>query len=187
MLKIIVKAVSAAVGAAHEGGRGAGNGGGRVLKEKAYQEVGKLTRGQEQWAERAYDFKIATSTMSTEVKRVKETIETKDEKMNVKKIWDADAGKVAAVGLEQRGAELFQILVLKTDNEAKLLVKSVGEDGFRAWQMPFKHYHRKTFAKAIKDHREVMHSKPLRTMLEVVGGVVEWEDKVRRLEKTYGC
>ena len=43
LLEIIVKAVSAAVGAAHEGGRGAGGECGRVLKEKAYQEVGKLT------------------------------------------------------------------------------------------------------------------------------------------------
>ena len=151
LLEIIVKAVSAAVGAAHEGGRGAENGGGRVLKAKAYQEVGKLTRGQEQWAEWAYDFKIATGTMSTEVKRVMETIETKDEEMDVKKIWDADPGKAAAVGLEQRGAELFQILVLKTDNEAKLLVKSVqGEDGFRTWQMLFKHYHRKRLRRPTK-------------------------------------
>ena len=79
LLDIIVKAVAAAVGTAHEGGRGTGGGCGRVLKEKAYQEVGKLTRGQEQWAEWAYDFKIATGTMSKEVKRVMETIETRDE------------------------------------------------------------------------------------------------------------
>ena len=59
LLDIIVKAVATAVGPALERGRGIGGGGGRVLKEKTYQEVGKLTRGQEQWAEWAYDFKIA--------------------------------------------------------------------------------------------------------------------------------
>ena len=47
--------------------------------------------------------------MSTEVKRMMESIETRDEEMDVKKIWEEDPGKAAAVGLEQRGAELFQI------------------------------------------------------------------------------
>ncbi len=38
------------------------------------------------------------------------------------------------INLTLRSAELFQILVLKTDGEAKLLVTSVpDEDGVRAW------------------------------------------------------
>ena len=89
--------------------------------------------------------------------------------------------------MKQRSVELFQILVLKTDVEARLLVKSVqGEDGIRAWQMLHRHYHRKTFAKAIRDHREVLYPRCLKGLTGVVVGVMEWEEKVNRTEKTYG-
>ncbi len=67
-----------------------------------------------------------------------------------------DPERAERINLTMRSAELFQVLVLKTEGEAKLLVKSVrGEDGIRAWQMLHRHYHRKTFAKSMRDHREI--------------------------------
>ena len=68
------------------------------------------------------------------------------------------------------------MLVLKTDGEAKLMVKSVlGSDGIRAWQKLHKDYHRRTFAKAVRDHREILYPKALRRMDEVMIGVMERE------------
>ena len=47
-----------------------------------------------------------------------------------------DPDRAERINLTLRSAELFQILVLKTDGEAKLVVKSVpDEDGIRAWQV----------------------------------------------------
>jgi ubiquitin len=67
-----------------------------------------------------------------------------------------------------------------------LLVKSgTEEDGIKAWQKLYRHYHRKTFARAIRDHREILYPRPLRYMSEVPTAVMEWEDKLTKVEKEY--
>ena len=45
---------------------------------------------------------------------------------------------------------------------------------------------RNTFAKAIRDHSEVVYPRPLRDLHEVVNGVMEWEERVTSMEATYG-
>ena len=60
-----------------------------------------------------------------------------------------------------------------------------GQDGIRAWQKLHNHYHRRTFAKSIRDHREILYPKPLKHMGEVVVKVTEREDKVTKVEKAY--
>ena len=78
LMQLIARAVATAVGASQAamaaaipvgkggggGGGGGGHQGGRLLKEKGFSEVGKLTRGQDQWTEWSYDFKIAMASMS---------------------------------------------------------------------------------------------------------------------------
>ena len=167
MLELITRVVAAAVTATQqanaaaavpvpgEGGRGGGGGGqhSRVLREKGFADVSKLSRGQEQWADWSYDFRIAMATMSPEMRRLLEAIQDYPEDMDHEATSRLDPEQAERMNLPLRAAELFQILVLKTDGEAKLLVKSVPrEDGIRAWQVLHKHYHRKTFAKAIRDH-----------------------------------
>ena len=66
------------------------------------------------------------------------------------------------------------------------MVKTVeGQHGIRAWQKLHKHYHRRTFAKRIRDHREILYPRPLKHMGEVVVAVTEWEDKVTKVDKAY--
>ena len=78
-------------------------------------------------------------------------------RLDLEKTIKLDPTMTEKIDLKKRSAELSQFLVLKTDSEAKLLVKSVpGEDGIRAWQMLHKHYQRKTVQKAIPDHRDVL-------------------------------
>ena len=183
----IIELIARAIGAAMAGfsdGRGEGSRG-RVLREKSYSEVAKLSNG-DQWEDWAFDFKIATGTISPEMKRCLEVIEAMPEDMNIEAVTALDPERAAKIGLQQRAAELFQILVLKSEGEAKLLTKAVsGEDGLKAWQMLYRHYHRKTFAKSIRDHRDVLYPKMLKSMKEVVTGVMEWEDRMAKLEKTY--
>ncbi len=179
-LELISRAVSAAVaaaipvvgggGAGHGAGHG-GHGGGRVLKDKGYNEVPTLSRGQDQWEEWSYVFKVATGTMSPEVKKTIEVVETYPEELDLGGVVALDPDRAVKIGLPQRSAELFQVLILKTDGEAKLLVKSVPEeDGMRAWQLLHRHYHRKTFAKAVRDHREALYPRHLKDLTEVVTG-----------------
>ena len=126
--------------------------------------------------------------MSIETKWFLEMVETHAQELGWKDVGELDPDKAERIDLAKRSVEIFQILVLKTDAEAKLLVKSVqGEDGLRAWQMLYWHYHRRTFAKAVRDHREVMYPRYLKDLSEVVEGVMEWEEKVNRTEKTYGA
>ena len=183
----IIELITRAIGAAMAGfsdGRGEGSRG-RILKDKTYGEVSKLANG-DQWEDWAYDFKVATGTVSMEMKRCMEAIEGMAEDMSIEAVTALDREKAAKIGLQQRAAELFQILVLKSEGEAKLLIKAVsGEDGLKAWQMLYRHYHRKTFAKSIRDHRDVLYPKMLKSMKEVVTGVMEWEDRMAKLEKTY--
>ena len=198
MMQWIARAVSAAMVAARAGEatatptdnnggeRGGGGSNTRVLREKGFSEVPKLS-GQDQYADWSYDFRIAMATMSPQMRKLLEGIQELPQDMDLESTYAADPAKAEKMNLPLRAAELFQILVLKTDGEAKLLVKSVPqEDGLRAWQVLYRHYHRKTFAKAIRDHREVLYPKALKELAEVVRGIMEWEEKLCRLEKSYG-
>ena len=192
-MAIQAQAVTAAMPAGGAvGGERAGHGGGgqsgRVLREKGFAEVVKLTKGQDQWEEWSYDFRIAISTMSPEMRRTLEVVQEYPTELDLESTTALDPERADRINLATRSAELFQILVLKTDGEAKLLVKSVPrEDGLRAWQLLHKHYHRKTFAKAIRDHREVLYPKPIRELAGVVKGIMEWEERATRLETSYGA
>ena len=180
-------AASAPAGGGDRGGHGGGGGNGRVIREKGFGEVAKLTRGQDQWEDWSYDFRIALSTMTPEMRRTLDVIQDLPQELNLEDTIALDPERAEKINLTLRSAELFQILVLKTEGEAKLLVKSVAqEDGIRAWQLLHRHYHRKTFAKAIRDHREVLYPKPIQELTGVVKGVMEWEEKATRLESSYG-
>ena len=63
---------------------------GRVLREKGFSEVAKLSRGQDQWDDWSYDFKIATGTMSTETKRILEMVEGDAKELNSQDVIDID-------------------------------------------------------------------------------------------------
>ena len=145
LLNLIARAVAMAAGASQaaaaaavpvggSSGGGGGGGGCRLLKEKGFSEVPKLARGQDQWTEWSYDFKIAMATMSPEMWRTLDVIQDYPQELDLKATIVLDPKRAERINLTLRSAELFQILVLKTDGEAKLLVTSVpDEDGVRAW------------------------------------------------------
>ncbi len=61
-----------------------------------------------------------------------------------------------------------------------MMAKAVAEqNGIRAWQQLHKHYHRKGFAKAVRDHWEILFPRLVKLSSEVMAAVMEWEDKSR--------
>ncbi len=83
--EMVSKAVAVAVSAMHAqggGGNGGGGGtGGRVIKDKAFSDVRKFDKGENLWEDWAYDFKVALSTQSPEMKK------TLEEGRTTKAIW----------------------------------------------------------------------------------------------------
>ncbi len=76
--------------------------------------------------------------------------------MDVGTVISLNPERAEKLNIKQWAAEIFQILVLKTDGEAKLMDKTVeGQDGIRAWLKLHNHYHRRNFAKSIRDHKEI--------------------------------
>ena len=186
-MELVARAVGAAVAAVQgsQAGGGVGGGGGGRVMGKAFSDVKKFDKVVEEWDDWAFDFKTAVGMLNPDMRTVLEVIEGYPEDVDTTKTAAFDPARAERMGLRQRSAELYQVLILKTEGEAKLMVKAVADsDGVRAWQKLHRHYHRKTFAKAVRDHREVLYPRSLK-MEEVVGGIMAWEDKVTKLEKTY--
>ena len=74
--------------------------------------------------------------------------------------------------------------MLTTEGEAKLMVKAVDtHDGVLAWQKLYRHFNRRTLARILRAHREVMHPKGQKDMTNLISAILEWEDKWRKMEK----
>ena len=185
LMELIVRTVAAALQGANVGVGVGGGGAGRINAE-AFDDVKKLDKGRDEYNDWAYDFKMALAAVSPDMHRTLNVVEALLEEVDTARVRDMDSSRAERIGLIQRSAELFQLLVMKTEGEAKMLVKSVTDnDGVRAWQKLFRHYHRKTFVKSMRDHREVLYPRRLKRMDEVVVAVTEGEDKVAKVEKAY--
>ncbi len=103
----------------------------------------------------AYVFEVALSAQGPEMKKTLEDVENYQGDLDVDKVISLNPARAEKLNIKHRAAEIFQILVLKTHGEAKVMVKTVDEqDGIRAWQKLRKQYHRRTIAKSIRDHRK---------------------------------
>ena len=79
------------------------------------------------------------------------------------------------VGLEKVTTELYEMLVLVTEGEAKLLVKSVAEcEGLVAWSRLRTRYNRRTLARLMRVHRDVMYPKAAKTVKDLIAAILEW-------------
>ena len=86
--------------------------------------------------------------------------------------------------IEKRSAELFEVLCLITEGEAKLLVKGVGnQDAVTAWQKLTKHFNRRTLTKALKMHQKVMHPQAEKNPAKLLGAILAWEEDWVKMEK----
>ncbi len=92
------------------------------------------------WKDWSYDFNVALGAQSPEMKKTLEVVEGYPDEQNIKNAKDLDPERAERIDLGQRAAEIFQILDMKTEGEAKLMVKiAEDQDAIRAWQKVHRH------------------------------------------------
>ncbi len=118
LFEMSVKAVAFAVAGAQAHGTGGGGGGsgqGRVIMDKAFSVARMFDKGDSLWEDWSHDFKAALGIQSPETRNTLEVVEGYPDDLNIKHVKDLDPEKTERTNLGQRAAEIFQILVLKTE------------------------------------------------------------------------
>ncbi len=83
---------------------------------------------------------------------------------------------------ERQSQELFEVLTMITEGEAKLMARNVlMQDGIVAWQRWYRHHNWRTMARVLRMHKEAMHPKPVKDIGQLISSIVAWEDKWGRM------
>ena len=170
----------------HLGGGGPGaEGCKRTIFEKNFMRTDKFSKGENAWIDWAFDFKVALGAQSEEMRKVLDVVETQKDEMSVQKVTAMDGPHAERIHLRKLASELYEVLVMTTEGEAKLMVRAVeSQDGVAAWHRLYRHYNRRALARVFRAHREVMHPKAVTDMNELIAAVMEWEDKWTKVERT---
>ena len=164
-------------------GGGAGNSR-RVLTEKDFRRVDKFSGEESDWKAWEFDFKIALRSACPQVARALELVEANLNVEATGPLLAADQvhGESMA-GMEERAAELYEVLCLLTTGDAKMLIRNiVGADGIAAWQVLRRTYCRKTLAKSLRKYRHAMNPKQAKSTEEIIGALAKWEGDVQDLQ-----
>ena len=183
-----------------EAGAGWRSGEGRgVLEGKSFEMLKKYAGGETEWHEWSGDFRNLVETRSDilgEAMGLVKKVAKKDEKealgwKEVKEMLVEDAGGVDDDGVERkyqelakRAKELYRWLRWTTEDEAKLLVLTIEDeaDGVKAWGLLNARYSKKTLTRMMRHQQECVYPKEVKTH-EVVGSVMAWEDKWKKMLK----
>ena len=144
---------------------------------KGFMRVEKFGGGEEKWKEWMFDFKVAMKVQNEKVERAMRMIEQGGE-MSLEQLRGADtAGETGGEyrGIERSGGELYQQLVLMTEGEAKMLVKSVVEgDGYKAWGRLHAKYNTRTLARLMRIHKECMYPDEVKELRRLTSSILKW-------------
>ena len=155
---------------------------GRTISEKGFQRVKKFSHGEAEWQEWSFDYKTALGAQSVDMREYLEAVEKHADIVAYESAAQWNPEKASHVNLMKLNAELYDTLVLTTDGEAKLMVKaSAAGDGIQAWSRLCRHFNKRTVARMLRLHREVMHPKQV-ALDNLVSAIMEWEEKWRRME-----
>lgn len=178
------QAVSTPVGGV--GGSGGSRAERRIVGTKPFLGMKKFAKGEADWKEFQFDFSVILGTENDGLLRILKGVEGMTGEVTKTMARELDSNAADEVGLEVAAKELFQVLCMVTDGEAKLIVKNSKEqDGVLAWSRLFGHYNRKTLARVLRVHREAMHPKTIRDLGSIVSGIVAWEDKWDNMAKEH--
>ena len=142
-------AVKATLNAKGDGGGGGGRAK-RFIHPKAYGRVKKFAKGEEEWKEFYFDVGVILGTESPSMLKILRVIEASPgmEEFDAAAVRSHDEGKADAMELEKQSQELFEVLAMITEGEAKLMVRNVSsQDGIMAWQRLYRHHNRRTMAR----------------------------------------
>ena len=167
--------------------RGAGDGGGaRKVSLKAFTRMTKFAKGEDDFKDWNFDFVVALRSECLELLHNVKVIETMPEEMTIRSVYDLEFDRAGRMGLDKHSKELYEVLVMITEGEVKMMIRSVpDQDGILAWHRLYRHYNRITFSRVLRIHREAMHPKPSSDIWNVISNIVEWEDKWTRMAKEH--
>ena len=113
-------------------------------------------------------------------------LETATKEIDTMEVRGMDSSRADDMKLEKLSKELYEVLVITTEGEAKLMVRNTpNQDGILAWHRLYRHYNRRTFARILRVHKEAMHPKPAKDLGKLISYVVEWEDKWNAMAKEH--
>ena len=112
----------------------------RTIWDKGFNRVSKFAQGESAWPEWAFDFKTALGTQSVEMKEYLDVVEQRAEIMTQDAAIQLDVERARRINFTKINAELYEILVILTEGEAKMMVKATAAgDGVQAWSRLQKH------------------------------------------------
>ena len=142
-------------------GAGAPGNGRRVLTEKDFRRVDKFNGDEADWKAWEFDFKIALRSASPQVSKAVDLVEGNLNVEATGSLLEVDqVHGDAMAGMEERAAELYEVLCMLTTGDAKSLIRNIAEaDGIAAWQVLKKTYCRRTLAKSLRKYRDATNPK----------------------------
>ena len=158
----------------------------RTIPLKDFARMTKFARGEENWKEWNFDFYVILGSVCPDLVTNLKVLEAITEETGMQKVRLMDPERADRMGLERLARELYEVLVLTTEGEAKKMIRNISDqDGILAWHRLYRHYNRRTLARVLRIHREAMHPKSSRSIENLISDIVEWEDKWARMEKEY--
>ena len=131
-----------------------------TLHPKCFSRLDKFAGGKEKWREWCTTFRMATATQNATVFEILNWIEENGEH-TFGEIMETDPEGIQSGrfnGMATIDKEVFQHLVLSTEEEAKMVVKAVeNADGFVACSRLHAKYSRRTVARIMRIHKECMY------------------------------
>lgn len=158
----------------------------RTICPKSFHRLAKFSRGEENWREYNFELGVILGSESPEMLHTLKVLESATAEADTAAVRAADEARADSMDLEKLSKELYEILVITTEGEAKLMVRNTPlQDGVLAWHRLYRHYNRRTFARVLRVHKEAMHPKPVKNLNQLISHVVEWEDKWNAMAKEH--
>ena len=151
------------------GGNGHGGSTKRTISPKSFNRLAKFSKGEDDWKEYNFEFGVILGSESPDMLQTLKVIETATTEVNTAMVRRMDEERADRMNLEKLAKELYEILVVTTEGEAKLMVRNTPfQDGVLAWHRLYRHYNRRTFARILRVHKEAMHPKPVKDLGKLI-------------------
>ena len=163
-----------------------GNGNKRMICPKSFNRMAKFDKGEDNWKEYHFEFGVILGSECPDMLETLKVMESHTAEVDTPMVRVMDEGRADRMNLEKLSKELYEVLVVTTEGEARLMVRNiVSQDGIQAWHRLYRHYNRRTFARILRVHKEAMHPKPVKDMNALISQIVEWEDRWNRMAKEH--
>ena len=156
------------------------------LGGKVLEKVKKFTGGEEEWTDWSDDMRMIVDMQSLTLSKLMKHVESHGEKsvdQAVKDLVEDDVEEYQHnyTDAKRLSHELYRWLVLATEGEAKLLVKSSGDhDGVAAWGRMHAKFKRRTITRLMRMISACMYPKEAKVET-MATALLQWEERWKKL------